>query len=148
MTQPASQTAQASSMPTPSIISAMLKAAHHVSDLIFSPGRPPQVESNGQLVGVKIPSLDILTAEDTARIAGDLIGNNRTAVEKLKESGSCDISYSLPKLSRFRVNIFTQRGSCAIVMRVIPSRVPDFAELNLPVQLQDTTNLRNGVVLV
>jgi len=135
-------------MPTPSIISAMLRTSRRASDLIFSPGRLPQVETNGQLVAVKIPTVEILSAEDTARIAGDLIGSNKRAVEKLREEGSCDISYSLPKLSRFRVNIFTQRGSCAIVMRVIPSTVPTFEELNLPPQLQETTSLRNGIVLV
>lgn len=135
-------------MPTPSIISAMLKCAPHISDLIFSPGRLPQIESNGQLVGVDIPSIQMLRAEDTARIAADLIGNNKQAVEKLRQDGSCDISYSLPKLSRFRVNIFTQRGSCAIVMRVIPSRIPTFDDLKLPSQLQETAELRNGIVLV
>ena len=135
-------------MPTPSIISAMLRASRRASDLIFSPGRLPQVETNGQLIAVKIPTVDILSAEDTARIAGDLIGSNKRAVEKLREEGSCDISYSLPKLSRFRVNIFTQRGSCAIVMRVIPSNVPTFEDLNLPPQLRETTTLRNGIVLV
>ncbi|MGH9727214.1 MAG: type IV pilus twitching motility protein PilT [Candidatus Acidiferrales bacterium] len=135
-------------MPTPSIISAMLRTSRRASDLIFSPGRLPQVEANGQLIGVKIPSVEILSSEDTARIAGDLIGNNKQAVEKLREQGSCDISYSLPKLSRFRVNIFTQRGSCAIVMRVIPSTVPTFADLSLPPQLRDITKLRNGIVLV
>src|SRR5579859_4678390 len=135
-------------MATPSIISAMLRTSRRASDLIFSPGRLPQVEANGQLIAVKIPTVDILSAEDTARIAADLIGGNKQAVEKLREQGSCDISYSLPKLSRFRVNIFTQRGSCAIVMRVIPSKVPDFSELNLPAQLREIANLRTGVVLV
>lgn len=135
-------------MPTPTIISAMLKAARHVSDLFFSPGKFPQVESSGQLVPVRVPGLEVLKAEDTARIAGDLIGSNKHAVEKLRQEGSCDISYSLPKLSRFRVNIFTQRGSCAIVMRVIPGKVPNFADLHLPEELQAVTNLRNGVVLV
>lgn len=135
-------------MATPSIISAMLRTSRRASDLIFSPGRLPQVEANGQLVGVKIPSVEILTSEDTARIAADLIGGNKQAVEKLREQGSCDISYSLPKLSRFRVNIFTQRGSCAIVMRVIPSTVPTFEDLHLPPQLHDLTKLRNGIVLV
>jgi twitching motility protein PilT len=135
-------------MATPSIISAMLRFSRRASDLIFSPGRLPQVEANGQLVGVKIPSVEILTSEDTARIAADLIGGNKQAVEKLREQGSCDISYSLPKLSRFRVNIFTQRGSCAIVMRVIPSTVPTFEDLHLPPQLRDITKLRNGIVLV
>ncbi|MGA8222920.1 MAG: PilT/PilU family type 4a pilus ATPase [Candidatus Acidiferrales bacterium] len=133
---------------TPNLITAMVRAAKNTSDLIFSPGRAPQVEVSGQLMQLKIAGVGILTAEDTARIAGDLVGRNAQAVQKLKEQGSCDISYSLPKVSRFRVNIFTQRGSCAIVMRVIPSSVPDFKMLGLPPQLIEAANLRNGIVLV
>ena len=135
-------------LPTPVILGAMLRAAKNVSDLIFSPGRFPQVEQSGQLVPVKIAGLNVLTAEDTARIASHLIGGNKSALEKLKGEGSCDISYSLPRVSRFRVNIFTQRGTCAIVMRVIPNSIPDFATLNLPAQLAECANLKNGVVLV
>jgi twitching motility protein PilT len=126
----------------------MLRAAKNVSDLIFSPGRFPQVEQSGQLVPVKIAGLNVMTAEDTARIASHLIGGNKSALEKLKAEGSCDISYSLPRVSRFRVNIFTQRGTCAIVMRVIPNSIPDFTTLNLPPQLADCAGLKNGVVLV
>ncbi|MFY9802148.1 MAG: PilT/PilU family type 4a pilus ATPase [Candidatus Acidiferrales bacterium] len=140
--------APASSPSTPSIIAAMLQLAPKTSDLIFSPGRAPQVEVHGQLAQLKIAGTSILTSEDTARIAADLIGRNSRAVEKLKEEGSCDISYSLPKVSRFRVNIFTQRGSCAIVMRVIPSTVPDFKSLHLPAQLAEAADLRPGIVLV
>jgi twitching motility protein PilT len=66
----------------------------------------------------------------------------------LKELGSCDVSYSLPGANRFRVNIFMQRGSCAIVMRVIPGKVPDFESLNLPPELAKIVGLRNGIVLV
>lgn len=146
-TSPPSQLSE-SPIATSAIISAMLNSARHVSDLIFSPGKLPQIESDGQLVGVKIPAVDILRAEDTARIAADLMGSNKHAVEKLRQDGSCDISYSLAKLSRFRVNIFTQRGSCAIVMRVIPSRVPTFEDLKLPAQLEELAHLRNGIVLV
>jgi len=135
-------------VPTPSIISTMLRAAKHVSDLIFSPGRPPQVETSGQLIEVAIPGVEKLTPEDTARIAADLIGGSTQAVDKLRTQGSCDISYSLAKLARFRVNIFTQRGSCAIVMRVIPNKVPTFASLSLPPQLRDIMAVRNGIVLV
>jgi len=126
----------------------MVGAAKGASDLIFSPGRAPVVEVHGQLMQLKIQGVGILTPEDTARIAGDLIGRNTTAVQKLREEGSCDISYSVPKLSRFRVNIFTQRGSCAIVMRVIPTSVPDFQSLHLPPQLVDAAELRPGIVLV
>jgi twitching motility protein PilT len=134
--------------PTANIIASMLQAAPKTSDLIFSPGRAPQVELHGQLMQLKIKGVGVLSAEDTARIAADLIGRNSFAVEKLKEEGSCDISYSVAKLSRFRVNIFTQRGSCAIVMRVIPSNVPDFKTLHLPEQLTDAAQVRPGIVLV
>jgi twitching motility protein PilT len=126
----------------------MLQAAPKTSDLIFSPGRAPQVELHGQLMQLKIKGVGVLSAEDTARIAADLIGRNSFAVGKLKEEGSCDISYSVARLSRFRVNIFTQRGSCAIVMRVIPSNVPDFKTLHLPEQLGDAAQVRPGIVLV
>jgi twitching motility protein PilT len=134
--------------PTANIIASMLQAAPKTSDLIFSPGRAPQVELHGQPMQLKIKGVGVLSAEDTARIAADLIGRNSFAVEKLKEEGSCDISYSVAKLSRFRVNIFTQRGSCAIVMRVIPSNVPDFKTLHLPKQLTDAAQVRPGIVLV
>jgi len=146
--KPADSSAAAPIVPTPTIIASMLQATKNPSDLIFSPGRAPQVEMNGQLVQLKIPGVGLLTPEDTARIAGDLIGRNQQALQKLKEQGSCDISYSLAKVSRFRVNIFTQRGSCAIVMRVIPTSVPNFAKLNLPPQLEECAGLRNGIVLV
>jgi twitching motility protein PilT len=126
----------------------MLQAAPKTSDLIFSPGRAPQVEVHGQLMQLKIKGVGVLSSEDTARIAADLIGRNTFAVQKLKDEGSCDISYSVAKLSRFRVNVFTQRGTCAIVMRVIPTSVPDFKTLHLPEQLIDAAQVRPGIVLV
>src|SRR5579862_7484032 len=145
---PAPAQTAARSVPTPNLIATIISANPKTSDLIFSPGRPPQAKANGQLVPFRIQGVGLLTPEDTARIAADLIGENSQALQKLKEEGSCDISYSLAKVSRFRVNVFTQRGSCAIVMRVIPSSVPDFAALNLPPQLAEAANLRNGIVLV
>jgi twitching motility protein PilT len=76
------------------------------------------------------------------------MGANALVAEKLEKEGSTDLSYSLPGLARFRVNIFRQRGTCAIVMRVIPQNVPDFNTLNLPPQLGEISGLRNGIVLV
>jgi twitching motility protein PilT len=130
------------------VLAAMLGVSKQVSDLIFSPGRPPQVELNGELVPVKIPGLPLLTPDITAQVAVDLIGKNKVAVEKLRTEGSCDISYSLRGLSRFRVNIFQQRGTCAIVMRVIPTDIPDFDTYNLPRQLEKIADIKNGIVLV
>jgi len=66
----------------------------------------------------------------------------------LREQGYCDISYALPGVARFRVNVFIQRGSCAIVMRVIPTGIPDFKALGLPELLRDIGALRDGMVLV
>jgi len=130
------------------VLATMLRVSPQVSDLIFSPGRPPQVELNSLLTPVKIEGLAMLRPEDTVRIATDLIGPNKQAFETLRSQGSCDISYSLARLARFRVNIFTQRGSCAIVMRVIPTDIPDLKTFNLPPQLSDITKLKNGIVLV
>src|SRR3989475_7407324 len=140
--------ASQSDIATPALLLEMLRVSTRVSDLIFSPGSLPHVEVSGQLVPVKIPGLQILGSEDTHRIAGELIGGNKQAMATLKEQGSCDLSYSLPSQCRFRVNIFVQRGSHAIVMRVIPKSIPSFVDLKLPPQLAEIANLRNGVVLV
>ncbi|MGA2920055.1 MAG: PilT/PilU family type 4a pilus ATPase [Candidatus Sulfotelmatobacter sp.] len=133
---------------TPALLAAMLRAAEKISDLIFSPGRPPQVQVYGQLIPVQVPGLDSLTADDTRRLAADLIGDNKQAVAALRENGSCDVSYGLAGVARFRVNIFIQRGSCAVVMRVISTLIPDLASLGLPAHLADVTKLRDGIVLV
>lgn len=133
---------------TPALMGAMLRAADKISDLIFSPGRPPQVQVYGQMIPVQVPGLSSLTADDTRHIAADLIGDNKQAITTLREHGACDVSFGLPGLARFRVNVFIQRGSCAVVMRVIPTNIPDFASLRLPSQLADITKLRDGIVLV
>ena len=135
-------------IPTSVLLAGMLRASDRVSDLIFSPGRPPQVEIHGQLTPVVIPGSETLTADDTRRIAADLIGNNKQAINTLREQGSCDVSYGLPGMARFRVNVFIQRGSCAIVMRVIPTAIPTLTSLHLPSQLEDAANARNGIILV
>jgi len=139
-TQPAIQ--------TPALLLAMLHVSKGVSDLIFSPGSLPHVEVSGQLVPVKTPELTVLTPEDTRRIAAELIAGNKQAASMLQEQGSCDISYSLPGQCRFRVNVFRQRGSYAIVARVVPKSIPSFAELKLPLELAEIADLRNGIVLV
>jgi twitching motility protein PilT len=126
----------------------MLKSHGHVSDLIFSPGRAPQIEVSGQLVELKFKGLECLTAQDTDNIARDLMGKNEHPIRKLEQEGSADLSYGVAGVGRFRVNIFRQRGSCAIVMRVIPDRIPSFEELHLPPRLRDIVQLRNGIVLV
>jgi twitching motility protein PilT len=135
-------------VPTPALLLTMLKVSSKVSDLILSPGSHPVVEMSGKLIPVKISGMPPLTPEDTRRIAYEVIGSNKQATDSLENQGSCDISYRLPGHSRFRVNVFQQRGSHAIVMRVIPQIIPSMTELNLPPQLGEITDLRNGIVLV
>ena len=123
--QPADVSQNATSGPTPaaristaSIVATMLQVSKQVSDLIFSPSRAPQIELNGQLREVNITGVGKLTPDATRRIAVDLIGKNELVSEKLEKEGATDLSYSLPGIARFRVNIFRQRGTYAIVMRV------------------------------
>jgi twitching motility protein PilT len=126
----------------------MLQASDKVSDLIFSPGRPPQIELAGNLVPVPIPGLEKLIPPHTASIAKLIIGNNENATESIEKTGSADISFSAPGEARFRVNIFKQRGTYAIVMRVIPTNPPNFSDFDLPEQLKEIVDIKNGLVLV
>ena len=144
--QPAAPATPAAAISTSALITTMVKFNARVSDLIISPHRPPQVELGGQLVVV--PGLPVLSAQDTARLAADLIGANKRAADFLKNDGACDTSYSIPDLARFRVNVFRQRGTYAIVMRTIPMVIPSFEDLKLPPQLKDIAALKNGIVLV
>src|SRR5579864_1683154 len=130
------------------LLAAILRANGQISDLIFSPGRLPQVEIHGQLIGVQGTGLRPFSADDTRRIASDLIGENKQAIGLLREQGFCDVSYGLPGVARFRVNVFIQRGSCAVVMRVIATGIPALSSLGLPPQLADVALLREGIVLV
>ena len=130
------------------VLQRMLATSDKVSDLIFSPGRPPQVELLGELQPVEVPGLEKLLPAHTAALAKIIIGNHLTAGENLQKFGSADLSFSAPGFARFRVNIFMQRGTHAIVMRVIPNRPPQWTDYNLPAVLKEICGLKNGVVLV
>ncbi|HEV3142060.1 MAG TPA: PilT/PilU family type 4a pilus ATPase [Vicinamibacterales bacterium] len=133
---------------TAKLVTAMLDSGSGISDLIFSPGRPPQVEQHGDLVPVKMAEMPMLKAPDTARVAQDLIMGNPQVLKSLDETGACDLSYVLKDRSRFRVNVFRQRGTYAIVMRVIAQKIPSLQDLNLPKSLEAAADLKNGIVLV
>lgn len=132
----------------PPIIERMLLVSDKISDLNFSVGQPPQVEINGKLTPVQPLGLQRLTPYQTEIIAMALMDGNPEAAERLANTGTADLSYSLPSRTRFRVNIFQQRGTYSIVMRVIPTEVPTIKSLGLPTQLSDIAELRNGIVLL
>ncbi len=130
------------------LLETMLDAAPGISDLNLSVGRPPQVEVDGALRSVPYAGIERLLPYQTELIAMRLLANKRDLAEKLVKTGSVDLSYSLARRTRFRVNVFAQRGSYSIVLRVIPNKIPTVEELGLPTALNDVGNERNGIVLV
>jgi twitching motility protein PilT len=132
----------------PPIIERMLLVSDKISDLNFSVGQLPQVEINGKLTPVQPLGMQKLTPYQTEIIALTLIQGNPEAIERLTNTGTTDLSYSLPSRARFRVNVFQQRGVYSIVMRVIPTDIPTLTSLGLPEQLSEIADLRNGLVLM
>jgi len=132
----------------PPVIERMLLVSDKISDLNFSVGQLPQVEINGKLTPVQPLGLQKLTPYQTEIIAMSLLQGNPDAAERLVQTGTADLSYSLPSRARFRVNIFQQRGVYSIVMRVIPTDIPTLRSLFLPPQLAEIAELRNGIVLL
>jgi twitching motility protein PilT len=120
----------------------------NVSDVIFSPGRPPQMEINSQLRAARIAGLEVLTPEHTTDIARLLTEGNENASRSLSTMGAADLAHGIGDKARFRVNVFRQRGVHVIVMRVIPMVIPTFEQLHLPEELRRVAELRNGIVLV
>jgi len=130
------------------IIEQMLAVSENISDLNFSCGQMPQVEINGKLQPIDAVGLGRLSAYQTEMIAMSIIRDNSDAARQLALYKTADLSYALPGRCRFRVNIFQQRNSYSIVMRLIPHEIPSFEALRLPPQLEHISELRNGIVLL
>ena len=141
-------TAAEGGVSTHALVEALLDSGAGISDLVFSPGRPPQVERHGELMPVGVQGITLLSPGQTARIARDLIAGATQVLTTLESEGATDFSYSVASRTRFRVNVFRQRGTYAIVMRVIASRIPTFDDLKLPASLAEVASLKNGIVLV
>ncbi|WP_457552357.1 type IV pilus twitching motility protein PilT [Desulfobacula sp.] len=131
------------------ILSKMLDSHDNVSDLNFTPGKPLQVESSGELVSVNMePKFKVLTPFQTEIIALNLINNNRKLTETLVREGSCDLSYQLGGKARFRVNIFSRSGKYSIVLRKLETKIPTIEELNLPRAFHTMAEEKNGIIFV
>lgn len=132
------------------ILTQMLDFRQNVSDLNFTAGRPPQVESDGKLMGVPMdPPLTALTPYQTEILALTLMGRNRRIARQLARDGSCDLSYSLPGKARFRVNIFSQSGgNYSTVLRKLEARIPSIDMLGLPEVFHKIAAEKNGLIFV
>ncbi len=131
------------------ILTSMLNAYDGASDLNITVGKPFQVESSGVLKPVPFdPPIEEITPYQAEIFALNLISGDRRAIKDLLVHGSCDISYEVEGKARFRVNIFSQRGSYSTVMRQLPTKIPTIEELNLPPAFNEMAKEKNGFVLV
>ncbi len=131
------------------ILTKMLESNINISDCILTVGKPFQVETAGQLVPVELePTFEKLTPFQTEIFALNLINQDQRLLETLIREGSCDLSYELPGIARFRVNIFSQLGHYSIVLRKLESKIPSCAELGLPEAFYSIAAEKNGIVLI
>ncbi len=117
---------------------------NHASDIHLKVDRAPMFRINGELKEIKAPKLK---AEDTQAIVEGLVKNHPGAPD-VKKMTEYDSSYALADVGRFRVNVFRQRGSLAVILRVIPISIPSFAQLGLPKVLEKIAGYKRGLILV
>ncbi|MDQ3622681.1 MAG: PilT/PilU family type 4a pilus ATPase [Verrucomicrobiota bacterium] len=142
MTEPAT-------LPFDEILTTMMNAMEGVSDLLFVVGRPPQIEVYGKLRPVEIPDFTaVLEPAHTQMLADKLMGANERLKSDLKCFGSCDTSYAVPEVARFRVNVFRQNGCLAIVMRKLNTEIPTILKLRLPPIAKEIIKEKTGLVFI
>jgi twitching motility protein PilT len=127
----------------------MLQEYPTLSDCNFTVGKPLQVEVDGVLrPACQELGVDRLKPFQTEMIAMNLIGGDRRNIQNLLKHGSCDLSYQVAGRARYRVNVFSQRGTYSVVMRRLPTSVPTIEEMNLPHVLRQAAQEKNGIVIV
>jgi twitching motility protein PilT len=115
----------------------------NASDLHLTVGTPPQLRIDGSLTRT---SHDVLTSEMTMKLAYSIM--NEKQRKKFEEKNELDLSFGIENLSRFRCNVFMQRGNVAVAIRQIPFKIKTFEELGLPRVVAELANLPRGLVLV
>jgi twitching motility protein PilT len=120
-----------------------LMATRNASDLHLTVGSPPQLRIDGRLVKT---DFDVLTPEDTKKLAYSIMSEKQR--QTFEESSELDLSFGIENLSRFRCNVFMQRGNVAVALRQIPFRIPGFEELGIPKVVAELADLPRGLVLV
>lgn len=129
------------------LLTAMLQSGPGVSDLLFVVGKPPVTETHGLLHEFPIDT-DTLSQEVVQEIGAIVMNNNERLARDFAQFGSCDCSYAVENLARFRVNIFKQNGSHAIVMRKLAAEIPTIDKLGLPPIFREIIREKNGIAFV
>src|SRR6266705_428096 len=131
------------------ILGTMLESQPDVSDLLFTVDKPLQVEALGELKPVVCdPPIEKLTPFQTEMAALNLMGENQWHIMDLLRRGSCDTAYTLADKARFRISIFSQRGSYSIVLRKLNTVIPTLEWLNFPEIITEIPREKTGLVLV
>jgi twitching motility protein PilT len=127
----------------------MISTSEGISDLLFAVGRPPIMEEHGILseFPVETPT-GVMEASHIEQVAAHLMGNDERLKSDFATYGSCDCSYALADLARFRVNIFKQNGHQAIVMRKLQTDIPTLEQLGLPPIFKEMIREKNGIIFV
>jgi twitching motility protein PilT len=113
------------------------------SDLHVTVGLPPMVRVNGQVRPLDYPKL---TPQSTREMIYDILTNDQR--QRLENAWELDMSYTLPRIARFRVNVYFQKGNLGAAFRTIPQEVRSFDQLGLPKAVEDMTEKPRGLVLV
>ena len=126
-------------------VDAMLRAAFELkaSDIHVTVGIPPIFRINGDL---KRYGQDVLSPTDTEQMAKAIVPEKMWS--HFEENGELDLSYSLSGVSRFRVNVFKQRGCISLAIRIVPTKIPSLDELQLPDVLKKMVTKPQGLILV
>ncbi len=131
------------------LITSMLATEDRVSDLLFIAGKPPLVETEGRLRSFAIDTPgSLVTSQFIENLSAHIIGTDERLNNDYNVSGSCDCSYAIEDVARFRVNIYKENRRRAIVMRKLQSEVPTLASLDLPPIFREIIREKNGIVLV
>ncbi len=136
-------------IPIDDLLRKMLGVGEGVSDLFFISGRQPQVENFGKLAPVEGTEFhEGFRPQHTEGLARTLVGDSVRLLEDLRNSGSCDSSYSVEGLARFRVNIFKQKGTFAMVLRKLNTKIPSLIDLKLPPVFKRIIQEKTGLIFV
>jgi twitching motility protein PilT len=131
------------------LLSAMIGSGEDISDLLFTVGKPPFIETHGCLNELPITNLaSVFGSTEIDQLVDHIINGDERLRHDLANFGSCDCSYALKDLARFRVNIFKQNGRHAIVMRRLQSKIPTLETLGLPTVFREIIKERTGIVFV
>jgi twitching motility protein PilT len=131
------------------VLAAMIRSHEGVSDLLFVAGKPPQVEAYGKLKSVALGSVEsALNSTDIENLARAIINNNARLLKDLAETGSCDCSYALPDVCRFRVNIYRQNGNYAMVLRRLQTEIPSLEKLKMSPIFREIIKEKTGIIFV